>query len=414
MQLIESLNRTVKLALDDGTAGSVEEAEQLFHSFDVQLVVGRDVQHSQALQAALVTLLNAAPRTFLGEVTVTGELSFRLDIGWWRGEALRDVAGRFGVACTRSLHRRPSILIGDCAGTRIGHEFQLRLGLTSHGFVLSPDSLPAMSTSKNIAAAVAAAGAALNECFQFLYFRRPWAGQREIEFELPGGALPSRSSPSSMWVVGLGHVGQAFLWCTGLHATPGLPTPMLRLQDFDRVTASGLSTGLLTCSADVGHLKAEVAAREMRKTGARCAVALERADPGRPPPPDADLSIVAVDSFGFRRKLDGLGRLRIIEGGIGDGTRGFTQVQIHSLPGQRTAADIWCGADPAATRQISISAPAYQNLLRDTRDECGTTQLAGRAVATPFVGAFLGALMYCIAVGGSPDRDSLAFDVNNL
>lgn len=414
MELIESLNRTVKVALDDGTAASVEEATQLFRSFDLQFVVGPDVQHSPTLQAALVTLLNAGPRTFLGDISVTGELDFSVSIGWWRGKALRDVAESFGVVCTPSPQCHPSLLIGDCIGTRIAHDFQLRLRLTAQGFALSPDDLADASASTSIASGVAAAGAALNECFQFLYFRRAWAGKREIEFALPDGRQSSERSPKSIWVVGLGHVGQAFLWCAGLHAAPGLPMPMLRVQDFERVTASSLSTGLLTSSTDVGLFKAAVAAREMSKLGARCAVALDRADPALPPPTDSDLCIVAVDSFSFRRRLDQLRGLRIVEGGVGDNTSGFTQIQLHALPGRRAAADIWCGADPAATRRISIASRAYQNLIRQSGDECGTTQLAGRSVATPFVGAFLGAVMYSIALRGLLHCDSLAFDVNSL
>jgi hypothetical protein len=414
MQLIESLNRTMKLALDDGMAASVEEAERLFRSFNVQFVVGKDVRRNHGLQAALVTLLNAAPRTFLGDITLTGDLDFCLSVGWWHGEQIRDVARHFGVACAASPHKRPTILIGDCLGVNIGHEFQLHLGLTARGFTLSPDGPSELPPSTCVAGGVAAAGAALNECFQFLYFRRLWAGQREIRFNLPGDRTLSESASKSIWLIGLGHVGQAFLWCTGLSIPDNHRSLRFRLQDFDEVTPSTLSTGLLAGLQDVGHPKVALGARELRKLGVECTVSTGRANPAQPPPIGADLCIVAVDSFGFRRQLDQLKRLRILEGGIGDGASGFTKVQIHTLPGRRPAADIWCGADPAATRQISISPPAYQNLLRESRDECGTTQLAGRSIATPFVGAFLGALMYCIAFGSSADCDSLAFDVNSL
>ena len=108
MQLLESLNRTMKLALDDGRAGSVKEAEGIFRTFNVQFVVGKDVRRNHGLQAALVTLLNATPRTFLGNITVTGDLDFCLSIGWWQGQQIRDVARHFGVACSpKGSHRFP-------------------------------------------------------------------------------------------------------------------------------------------------------------------------------------------------------------------------------------------------------------------------------------------------------------------
>lgn len=99
MELVETLNRTMKLALDDGSAGSAEEAEQIFLSFHIQIVLGRGVGNNRA-QAALVTLLNAAPRTFLGEVTVVGQLDFDLDVGGHRGQSLRAAAALCGVQCS--------------------------------------------------------------------------------------------------------------------------------------------------------------------------------------------------------------------------------------------------------------------------------------------------------------------------
>jgi hypothetical protein len=48
---------------------------------------------------------------------------------------------------------------------------------------------------------------------------------------------------------------------------------------------------------------------------------------------------------------------------------------------------------------VDISRPAYQALLKQTGDECGTTLLAGRSIATPFVGAFAGAVLFGLALG---------------
>lgn len=412
MELLERLNRTMKMALDDGTASSVEMAEQLFQSFHVQLVVGREIVGNRPLQATLLTLLNAAPRTFLGDVTVSGELDVQFDIGWYQGETVRTVAARYGVTCTPCPLPRPTLLIGGSTAS-IDHMFKLHVALDASGFVLSPDGALRPSSSSSIAAGVAAAGVALNECFQFQYFRRAYAGQRVIRFSLPGGHRPTDSA-NPTWVVGLGHVGQAFLWCAALNGGPGSPVSAFYLQDFDRVTLSGISTGLLTDWADVGFPKAEIAAAKMAKAGFLCTTVLERAEPAEPPPACAKLCIVAVDSYGFRRQLDKLRGCRIIEGGIGDGTSGFTQIQVHELPGRRSAADIWCGDDPVATRRISLGSPAYQNLLRQNGDECGTTQLAGRSVATPFVGAFLGAIMYASAYDVLVGVDSMALDVNVL
>lgn len=414
MELIESLNRTLKLALDDGTAASLEEASALFQSFHVQIVVGREVASNHALQAALLTLLNAAPRTFHGEVTVTGEMNFQFLLGWHRGQSVEAAALFYGVRCSPFMPERLSLLVGRSENPAIGHPFALHIACTSSGFSLSPDIQEESAQSSHAIAGVAAAGAALNECFQYLYFKRLWAGQRVIEFVVPGLGQP-QMAPKSAWIIGLGHLGQAALWTMGLTFGNGTSTPVLRLQDYDRVTKSSLSTGLLARASDVGSLKSEVAARDMRQLGYRCEPVPRLLELERPIQSSDEVCIVAVDSLGFRRQLDKLRGSRIVEAGIGDGVDGFTKSQLHILPGRREAADIWSEGDSRASRQTNISAPAYQKLLHETGDECGTTQLAGRSIATPFIGAFVGALLCSLSIsGGTNFPDSFALDANAL
>jgi hypothetical protein len=71
-EVADRLNRTVKLALDTGEATSVEEAERIFAGYRLQIVVGPDTAQNTVLQAALLTAVNCAVRTFLGGVTVVG------------------------------------------------------------------------------------------------------------------------------------------------------------------------------------------------------------------------------------------------------------------------------------------------------------------------------------------------------
>ena len=70
--LSDELHRTVKLALDTGEAGSVEDAVRIFSAYRAQFIVGPEVAESACLQAALLTAVNCAARTLLGGVTVVG------------------------------------------------------------------------------------------------------------------------------------------------------------------------------------------------------------------------------------------------------------------------------------------------------------------------------------------------------
>lgn len=130
--------------------------------------------------------------------------------------------------------------------------------------------------------------------------------------------------------------------------------------------------------------------------------------------PVQSLAVIAVDNIALRRSLDRLRADRVLEAGIGDGASAFTRVQVHAFPGARQARDIWIGDDPAAARAPDLSKPAYQTLLARSGDQCGTTLVAGRAVATPFVGAFAGALLTALSVQSDCSVDAWNYDLASL
>jgi hypothetical protein len=176
-----------------------------------------------------------------------------------------------------------------------------------------------------------------------------------------------------------------------------------------------LSTCLLVDAADVGRMKVDAVATRLHDLGVTV-----RRDPVRV---DLDggsvtsaqpLCIVAVDNLALRKSLDRVHGAIVLEAGIGDGADGFTRIQAHAFPGPRLARDVWSGEDPKASRPVDISKPAYRSLLEESGDECGTTLVAGRSIATPFVGAFAGAVLARLSVLGELQEYAWNFDVNSL
>ena len=401
-------NRTLKLALDDGSAASIEEAVARFREFRICVDVRESVPASPGLEAALLTLLNAGPRTFLGGVEVTGDVTQRLSLAWFEGMSVADVARSFGASVTNQPSPlTPTVLLGpDPVPDR---PFALSLQCGEAGFCLSPEGLGASSPRAEVECGVAAAGAALSEAFRFVYSRHPLAGRRRIRFTLP---THDRNSPErSLWAIGLGHLGQAALWSLALRPV-GRPKSV-RLQDPDSVTESNVSTCLLSGAEDVGRPKVDVVAGRLEELGIRCTRVPETLTlPREVREGQPEAALVSVDNVELRRSLDSMAVSRVIEGGIGDGIDAFTRVQIHVLPGPRPAADIWASGDARASRVIDISAPAYQHLLK-TEDECGITTLAGQSIATPFVGAFAGACMAVVS-GRCGTQSDWSLDVGSL
>lgn len=411
MQLAESLNRTMKLAMDEGRVQSYQEAVALFGSFRLRLQVAPGFTSSPGVEAAVLTLLRAGPKTFLGGVELFGPLDEPCTLAWFSGKPLGEVAAECGVSISVGpcVHL-PIICVGPGAATADG--FWIGLSVRSDGFVLTPDLSFSSTLESSIEAGVAGAGAALNQAFQHIYRKAPQAGQREVSFSLP--AQPRVSPPRNQWVIGLGHLGQAYLWTAMLQGRELRPS-VIKLTDDDKVSTSSLSTCLLVDAADVGRQKVEVVAERLEALGVKVQRDLARLDLDAGPIDSAHpLCIIAVDNLSLRRSLDRVRGACLLEAGIGDGSDGFTRVQAHAFPGTRMARDIWIGEDLKASRVVDISKPAYRSLLEESGDECGTTLVAGRSIATPFVGAFAGALLARLSAAGELLEHAWSFDVSSL
>ena len=128
------------------------------------------------------------------------------------------------------------------------------------------------------------AALAINEAFSYVRGEGGASGRRRVGLSLwrpssvqswmtPADDEPLlQYLPSSLWLIGLGHLGQAYLWGLGLlpYANPsGLS---LVLQDVDVITPSTESTSILTDASMVGQKKT----RAMRADGEldQCGVTL--------------------------------------------------------------------------------------------------------------------------------------------
>lgn len=411
MELAESLNRTMKLAMDEGRVQSYQEAFALFSSFRLRLQVAPGFSASPGVEAAVLTLLRAGPKTFLGGVELVGPLDEPCTLAWFAGKSLGAVATDCGVSASAGLIGHvPTICVGAGATTTEG--FWIGLRVRSDGFTLTPDVSFQSVPESSVEAGVAAAGAALNQAFQYIYRKSPQAGQREVTFRLP--VRKNSTTARNQWVIGMGHLGQAYLWTTMLQSSELRPA-VVRLSDDDKVSASSLSTCLLVDPSDVGCDKVGAVAGRLEALGVVVQRDLVRLnlDAG-PLCANHPLCVVAVDNLALRRSLDRVHAARVLEAGIGDGPDGFTRIQAHAFPGARLARDIWSGEDPNASRAVDISKPAYRSLLAESGDECGTALVAGRSIATPFVGAFAGAILAHLSEADELSDYAWNFDISAL
>lgn len=403
--IADRLNRVVKLAIDTGEAASIEDAQRLFASYRLAVTAGADVGHSATHQAALLTIVNAGRRSLLGGIEVDGVVGMKLLVPLHPYRTLDEaVTGLGGRVVENASLNTPLVVIGDTP-MKDTHPFAIRTtfdGWAAGIVPLGAETMRLEERQEFVPAGVLAGALAVTEVFQYLRGNQPAAGRREAGLSLWRPDLHWRESaaagpaidrlPASLWLIGLGNLGQAYLWTIGLlpYAVPG--DVQLVLQDFDVLAPSNESTSLLTKQDLIGTRKTRAMATWAERRGFRTAIVERRFSPDFKVGSDEPaLALCGVDNALARSALENVGFARVIEAGLGSGISDFLGFRTHVFPGTRKARDIWQSGSESDGNRIDL--PAYRALAAAGLDRCGLTQLAGRTVGAPFVGAIAAAMV---------------------
>ena len=394
----DELNRLVKLAMDTGEAESIEHAHRIFTGYRIGIAVGPEIQWSWSHQAALVTFLQLASRVFLGGVQVA--LPADVPIPNLIAESL-DITrtmDRVGARRVQSIEPHiPTVLIGS---TLAPHDAGFAVRVVFSGWRAS--IVPAGATppfgfdAEFPLSAMLAAALAVNEAFLFVRRDTPEAGLREIGISLwepdviDNWSATSHDGPridylpNKLWLLGLGHLGQAYLWALSLLPYERPDEVSLVLQDIDVVTRSTLSTSILTDQRMIDLKKTRAMAGVLEVRGFKTAIIERRFDETlRVLPDDPQIALCGLDNALGRRPLCEVGFKFVVEAGLGSGAKDFREIRIHTFPGTRDPRDLWKSAESA---DVVPSERAYDDLKARGLDQCGVTMLAGKAVGAPFVG----------------------------
>lgn len=389
----DTLHRGVKMALDSGEAESVEAAYAIFARYRVSVVVSPEAARTPAHQAALLTIVNAGRRSLLGGVSVTGAdgapLLLKLP---GAASSLCEAIVAYGGACVpEPCHGAPIIMLGRSSldGDLV---LNLTFGRLSAGVFPAGEGEPLEEPADGVIGAVVAAGLAVSEVFQN---RRgnPMAGRREVGLSLWDPTKPWRVAPgperffipSRIWMVGLGHLGQAFLWLYTLLPFAPDADIMFALRDFDALTLANDSTSMLTQRINAGRLKTRHCATWVEARGFGSRLIERRFGPDlRVNSNDPRVLVCGADNASVRAAMEAPGFELVVEAGLGAGPQDYLAMRMHTFPASVSAQAKWGGA--AAAAESPIDAPAYEALKRKGADQCGLVELASRTVGAPFVG----------------------------
>lgn len=405
IETADTLHRLVKHALDSGEVSSVAEAKALFAGYRLGLRLDEARADDRDYQVALLTAVALGRRVFLGGVTVVAPsqaaLKAPLPLGRSLGEAVIALGGVLGDLPSGV----PLVDVGADPRPRES-EFHVRTSLSGWcGGVLpahvdtSPPPRPPMPLTPMLSAALA-----INEAFLFVSASSAIAGRRSVGLSLwnPSNECDWLDStadepqlrilPARLWMIGLGHLGQAYLWALSLLPYGSPAQAALVLQDVDVITPSTESTSILSDARLVGQKKTRAMAEWAERRGFATSLCERLFDARFTRHADEPaVALCGLDNGLGRRALDQVGFDFVVEAGLGRGHRDFRAIRLHTLPASRSAASIW-QSDGDVQPEL-LHQPAYAGMLtRGDLDRCGVTLLAGKAVGAPFVGAVAASL----------------------
>lgn len=394
----EHMHRTAKLFMDNGKAATQAEALDMLAGFGLSMRISPDAQKTRNGQIALLTLVNAARRTFLGGIEVAGLCDVTLLVPLSEAPSLREAVIELGGKVVSDLSSGlPLALIGDCEGVEPGvPAWRLSWSGWCGGVTPARDG-PALCDNAAIPLApIISACACIGEAFSHHAGDHPMAGRRACGLSLWTPMLSWLDAdakgpdlaylPSALWLIGMGNLGQATAWCLEClpYSDPG--KVRLMLQDFDRIAPSNDSTSVLSSLGVIGERKTRVAASWLEQRGFDVAINEQRFGTWtRVSPYDPQVALCGVDNPLARAALENAGFGLVVETGLGGGPDGFRAFALHTFPSGLSAERLW-SQDNGTGRPDVSDKPAYQSLKAQGLDTCGLAQLASRSVGVPFVG----------------------------
>jgi hypothetical protein len=412
------LSRISKLFVDRDQE-TVEAALGRRKGYAVTLLCGEDVASSYTLQLALFTAASIATRCFPGAVRIafgpkTTEAPLQLwpSLGLTFRAALLDLLGPGALIDPSSQHNPAhAVIFGDAPPVPGALRVTFDGWIAKVGPACEVPRLPEREFFT--VAGILAAALAVSELFLSFAEISVEAARRiiglslwrpDLEINDPAAlGLAVEYLPLELWLLGLGHLGNAYLWSLATLPYHDPAAVEFVLNDFDHVEPENIETGIIFGSADIERLKSRACCDWVERRGFRTRLVERRFDGTfRRHTQEPGLALCGFDSNPARRDLATAEFLRVIESGLGGMPNNFDAIGFHALPNARAPAELWPDLSEEEEKKhtedrerLARNNPAYSHLGRDV---CGRYELAGKSVAVPFVGATAASLVIAEAV----------------
>jgi hypothetical protein len=404
------LSRISKLIMDRDQF-SADAALARRQAFGVTLDCGDDVACSYTLQLAVLTAASIACRCFPGAVRVEHSASLAeapLLVWPWLnltfGGAVAEILGP--AATTGDGHEPHAVIFGNAPARKRA------LRVTFDGWIakVGPSDMFERLPEREYfsTSGVLAASLALSELFLSFAGISLQAARRTVALslwrpELDVGdpdalGIPVEYLPRDLWVLGLGHLGNAYLWSLASLPYADPEAPEFGLLDFDTIEKQNVETGILFTMDFRKRFKTRACDAWLSRRHFRTRLVERRFDATfRVQDKEPALALCGFDSHPARRDLPQAEFRRVVDAGLGGMANNFDTISLHTLPNPRGPEELW--PDPSPEEAAKLAAyhermaqenPGYRAL---GGDDCGRRDLAGQSVAVPFVGTSAASLV---------------------
>jgi hypothetical protein len=424
----DTLHRAALLLMKRGKAKSVDEAYEMLRRYHITVAVGLDAANTSSGQACLLSVINTAVRACIGGVSVVGiqgdesaltPLTLMASVS----DAVVELGGRI---ITEPPENTPLIIIGNYKGNVAGGPIvRATFGGFAGGVIPIEEDFQLAEDSDFPPSAIFAGVLAVAECFAVLLDGNVLAGQRALGLNLydPHNDWRNLKSargvllPADLWLLGLGHLGQAYAWTLGALPYAAGTKPRFYLQDFDLANEANLSTSVLTSQDDLEELKTRITAKWLEERGFTTRLIERRFDKDLKRNPDEpNILLCGVDNPATRRLLENPGFDLVIDAGLGASAADYDGFALHTFTSRGRAKDAYPDSDRPQKRQLrdDKSQSAIEGL---GKDQCGLYWGLEVAVGVPFVGVAVSCLVITQivrAIDGAPLLDTLSGALNCL
>ncbi len=393
MALDRQIARLAKILVDsEGVSFNVAQAK--LRALTLEIFVGPDAV-SSAAHAAVLTAVSVGRRTFVGGVRVTGALDQPLNSALpLSASSLGEAAVEVGAS---TFERSPSrrIVVGtsgpldatwsiaaSCDGWRAG---TAEVGAATWGEVDNP------------LAGIAAGALAVGKAFEAERGLKP---DLRTEINLWPVAHAAQEAPrfadvflpGALWMIGLGNLGQAFLWALAAIPYADPTSVSLVLQDRDKITDENWATSVLVNDETVGWQKTQVCERwaaakgfDVRRIDRRL-VANDRLEDD-----DPRVALSGVDKIEARKLMAEIGFDCIVDAGLGRTSKDFDRYRVTVFDHTRPINKHFAGQRDEPVDEAITNDKAYKSLEAEV-GRCGMAEVAGASVAAPYVSALAAAV----------------------